>query len=66
MSAVSLPETRNPILPAVHQLLATTDLFVDNFIGLSQFLTNEQRASQILMHAIAKILRFLDASDSTF
>ena len=66
MSAMLLSTEQDPSLPSVRCLLAATDVFIDNFLGLAHLSSKSRRISQILMHAIDKILRPLDASNSPF
>ena len=64
-AAVGLPVARDPSLPSNASPLQYVDVFVDDFIGLSQapFL---RRVRRTLLHAIDDVIRPVDAQDSAF
>jgi len=60
----SAPRSRNPLLPNRTRILATVDVFVDDFIGAAQ--GSAQRLNRIcrtLMHSIDDVLRPVDSLD---
>ena len=62
--AVSTPiTTRDPSLPHPAHPLSYVDVFVDDFIGLSQESSNSRRVRKILLHAIDDVLRPLEPTD---
>ena len=59
-----VPLDRDPSLPSQSRPLSYIDIFVDDFIGLAQDLTNERRVRRILLHAIDDVIRPLSESDN--
>ena len=58
------PIQRDPSLPTTGTPLSYTDVFVDDFVGAAQQVTNNlQRVRRILLHAIDDVLRPLEPSD---
>lgn len=62
----SVPEYRDPSLPYSAELAAYIDVFVDDFIGLSQGQDNRQRVRNILLRAVDQIFRPNDFHDNDF
>ena len=62
--SVPVPLDRDPSLPSQSRPLSYIDIFVDDFIGLAQDLTNERRVRRILLHAIDDVIRPLSESDN--
>ena len=61
----SLPvlTTRDLSLPTQSKRLAYIDVFVDDFLGLSQGRKNGRRVRRILLHAVDDVIRPLEADD---
>ena len=62
--SVPVPLERDPSLPSQSRPLSYVDIFVDDFIGLAQDLTNGRRVRRILLHAIDDVIRPLSESDN--
>ena len=61
-----MPLTHDPSLSSSSKPVEYVDIFVDDFIGLTQKCSKGSRVRQILMHAIADIFRPLEASDNQY
>ena len=53
----------DPSLPTQQRPLAYVDIFVDDFLALSQGRTTRRRVRQTLLHAIDDVFRPLDGRD---
>jgi len=62
----SVPESRDPSLPYSAELAAYIDVFVDDFIGLSQGKDNRQRVRNILLRGVHQIFRPNDFHNNEF
>ena len=60
------PTLRDPSLPSSNELLAYVDVFVDDFIALSQGPQNRQRVRNILLRAVDQVFRPNDFHDDHF
>ena len=60
------PTLRDPSLPSTKELLAYIDVFVDDFIALSQGSYNRQRVRNILLRAVDQVFRPNDFHDDSF
>ena len=60
------PTLRDPSLPSMKKLLAYIDVFVDDFIALSQGSHNRQRVRNILLRAVDQVFRPNDFHDDEF
>ena len=58
-----VPTASNPLLPSHSKPLAYIDVFVDDFLGLSQGRRTGRQVRCILLHAIDDVLRPLDDDD---
>ena len=64
---IRIPGRRNPLLPDRRRILATVDVFVDDFIAAAQGSKRRlNRVRRILMHAIDDVMRPVDSDDPTF
>jgi hypothetical protein len=64
-SAIHLPATLDPNIAHRQQILASIDIFVDDFIGVAQGDSSRlSRVRRILMHATDDVFRPNDADDS--
>ena len=61
--SLPVPTTRDPSLPRQSKRLAYIDVFVDDFLGLSQGRKNGRRVRKILLHAVNDVIRPLEAGD---
>ena len=55
---------RDPSLPSQARPLRYIDVFVDDFLGLSQGRGNGRRVRKILLHAVDDVLRPLEDGDN--
>ena len=62
-AAAFSPAARDPSLPSANTPLSAIDVFVDDFVALSQLETNGRRVRTILLHAIDDVLRPLSKTD---
>ena len=65
-SHLPAPTLRDSSLPSTNKLAAYIDVFVDDFIGLSQGLYNRERVRNILLRAVDQIFRPNDFYDDAF
>lgn len=61
--ACQVPAVRDSSLPSTQQPLSKLEVFVDDFVGLSQQYVNGRRVRTVLLHAIDDVLRPLDKND---
>jgi hypothetical protein len=62
--SVGIPKRRSPMLPSRSRILASIDVFVDDFIGLAQGSSKRlHRIRRTLMRSIDDVLRPLDSDD---
>ena len=59
--SLPVPTTRDPSLPKQSKRLAYINVFVDDFLGLSQGRRNGRRVRRILLHAVDDVIRPLEA-----
>ena len=63
-ACLARPAARDPSLPSPSTPLSYVDVFVDDFVALSQQHSNSRRVRTILLHAIDDVLRPLNDQDN--